>query len=209
VTAAGSSRSQPTASRLAACQAANAPNFGGVHLYGPYFAAAKVGCHDALGRRDPTRREYARYFATGLVKIATCAAELPGAEDFYRTARRHRCLVTDASRAVDMPSGRYRFGHERQGTWFESDGAVGRAAGGLASSVVGMDHMVRHFQRVTEAPLPDVVRMATLTPAERVGIARRTGSVEAGKRADLLVLSKSLHIRRVFLRGREVTAASG
>jgi len=283
---------------LAACQAANAPNFGGVHLYGPYFAAAKVGCHDALGRRDPTRREYARYFATGLVKIATCAAELPGAEDFYRAARRHRCLVTcghsdatwtemerafaagmrhvdhfwcamssvpsirarcgspmqgsmaefvlanpkmstevladghhlapellrfaaamlgprrlclvtDASRAVDMPPGRYRFGHERQGTWFESDGAVGRAAGGLASSVVGMDHMVRHFQRVTEALLPDVVRMATLTPAERVGIARRTGSVEAGKRADLLVLSKSLHIRRVFLRGREVTAASG
>ena len=283
---------------LAACRAAKSLNFGGVHLYGPYFAAAKVGCHDAAGRRDPTRREYERYFATGLVKIATCAAELPAAGDFYRAARRHRCLatcghsdatwtemerafaagmrhvdhfwcamssvpsirarcgtpmqgsmaefvlanpkmstevladgqhlapellrfavamlgaqrlclVTDSSRAVDMPPGRYRFGHERHGTWFESDGTVGRAAGGLASSVVGMDHMVRHFHRVTGMPLQDVFRMATLTPAERVGIARRTGSLEAGKRADLLVLSKSLYIRRVFLRGCEVTAASG
>jgi N-acetylglucosamine-6-phosphate deacetylase len=282
---------------LEACREAEPPNFGGVHLYGPYFASGKVGCHDAAGRRDPTRREYDRYFATGLVKIATCAAELPGAEAFYRAARRRRCLVTcghseatwtemerafaagmrhvdhfwcamssvpsirarcgtpmqgsmaefvlanpemstevladgqhlapellrfaaamlgprrlclvtDSSRAVDMPPGRYRFGHERHGTWFESDGLVGRAAGGLASGVVGMDHMVRHFHKATGVPLPDVVRMASLTPAERVGIAGRTGSLEAGKRADMLVLSKDLEIRRVFLRGREVSGAA-
>jgi N-acetylglucosamine-6-phosphate deacetylase len=121
---------------------------------------------------------------------------------------RRLCLVTDSSRAVDMPPGRYRFGHERHGTWFESDGLVGRAAGGLASGVVGMDHMVRHFHKATGVPLPDVVRMASLTPAERVGIAGRTGSLEAGKRADMLVLSKDLEIRRVFLRGREISGVA-
>jgi len=280
---------------LTACKEASPVNFGGVHLYGPYFATAKVGCHDAAGRRDPTRREYDRYFATGLVKIATCAAELPGAAEFYRAARRRRCLVTcghseatwtemerafaagmrhvdhfwcamssvpsirarcgtpmqgsmaefvlatpemstevladghhlapellrfaarmlgpgrlclvtDSSRAVDMPPGRYRFGHERLGTWFESDGLVGRAEGGLASSVVGMDHMVRHFHEATGVSLPDVVRMASLTPAERAGVGSRVGSLEAGKRADVLVLSKGLDVRRVFIRGREVAA---
>jgi len=280
---------------LVACRDAAAPNFGGVHLYGPYFAAAKVGCHDVAGRRDPTRREYDRYFATGLVRIATCAAELPGAIEFYRAARRRRCLVTcghseatwtemeraftagmrhvdhfwcamssvpsirarcgtpmqgsmtefvlanegmstevladgqhlapellrfaatmlgprrlclvtDSSRAVDMPPGRYRFGHERHGTWFESDGLVGRAEGGLASSVVGMDHMVRHFHEATGLPLPDVVRMASLTPAERAGVGGRVGSLEVGKRADVLVLSKKLDMRRVFVRGKEFTA---
>ena len=67
---------------------------GGVHLYGPFFAPDKVGCHSAAGRRDPTAAEYARYFATGLVRIATCAAELPGAVPFFRAARRARCLVT-------------------------------------------------------------------------------------------------------------------
>jgi len=117
---------------------------------------------------------------------------------------RRLCLVTDSSRAVDMPPGRYRFGHQRHGTWLESDGLVGRTAKGLASSVVGMDHMVRHFHRATGTPLPDVVRMASLTPAERTGIDGRTGSLELGKQADVLVLSKKLAVQRVFLRGREI-----
>ena len=66
----------------------------GVHFYGPYFAPDKVGCHSLEGRRDPDAAEYERFFAMGLIRIATCAAELPGAGDFYRAARRRRCLIT-------------------------------------------------------------------------------------------------------------------
>jgi N-acetylglucosamine-6-phosphate deacetylase len=69
-----------------------------------------------------------------------------------------------------------------------------------------MDHMVRHFLQATAAPLYAVIRMASLTPARRVGIAARTGSIESGKRADLLVLSPELHVQRVFLGGVEVPA---
>jgi len=268
----------------------------GVHLYGPFFAEAKVGCHPRDGRRDPTPREYAAYFRTGLVKVATCAAELPGADAFYRAARRHRCfvtcghsdagwpemaaayragmrhvdhfwcamssvpsvrnrlgtpmrgsmeqfviahpemsteviadgrhlapelleygwrmkgaarllLVTDANRALGMPPGRYRFGPADTGSWFESDGEVGFVPGdGLASSVQGLDHMVRIMRRDTPAPLHEIVRMASLTPAERTGIARRVGSLEVGKRADLVVLDADLHVRRVFVDGVEPSA---
>lgn len=263
----------------------------GVHLYGPFFAPDKVGCHAAAGRRDPTPAEYRRYFASGLVRIATCAAELPGAVPFFRAARRARCLVTcghsnaswsemdrafsagmrhvdhfwcamssvpsirarlgtpmqgsmeqyvllqpgmsteviadgmhlapellcfahrmlgprrlllvtDASRAVDLPPGRYRFGHRETGTDFDHDGEVGRAPqGGLASSSVGMDHMVRTMRAATGAPLWEVVRMASLTPAERVGVARTVGSLEAGKRADVVLLSRSLRVRQVLIGG--------
>ena len=67
---------------------------GGVHLYGPYFAADKVGCHSREGRRDPELDEARSYFSTGLVRIATCAAELPGAVEFYKLARKQGCLVT-------------------------------------------------------------------------------------------------------------------
>lgn len=266
----------------------------GVHLYGPYFAPDKVGCHPVAGRRDPDPAEYRRHFATGLVRIATCAAELPGALDFYRAARRHRCLVTcghsnatwsemarafragmrhvdhfwcamssvaslrqrygtpmqasmeqfvlaepgmsteviadgchlspelltfawrqlgprrlclvtDANRALDQPSGRYRFGCAEDGEWIESDGRVGFVPGGgaLASSVVGLDTMVRTMRTATGAPLPEVVRMASLTPAERAGIARETGSLAPGKRADVLVLDRRLRVRRVFVGGAE------
>lgn len=75
--------------------------------------------------------------------------------------------------------------------------------GSLANSIVGMDHMVRHMFKSTTATLPEVVRMASLTSAERSGIARHTGSLAPGKRADLLVLSKRLHVRRVFVAGQE------
>lgn len=73
---------------------ADGARIGGVHLYGPYFADNKVGCHSRDGRRDPLAKEYEGYFTTGIVRVATCAAEIPGAEAFYRAARRHRCLVT-------------------------------------------------------------------------------------------------------------------
>lgn len=285
---------------LASCDAARrdpqapGPRIAGVHLYGPYFAEDKVGCHSKAGRRPPRESEYQSYFDSGIVKIATCAAELPGAIDFYKAARRHRCLitcghsnsswsemknafqagmrhvdhfwcamssvpsirqrfdvpmqasmaefvlanadmsteviadgchlapellefafrmkgssrlllVTDANRALDMPPGEYRFGPSSDGPWFRSDGKVGWAPNNsLASSIVGMDQMVRQMHRVTSATLPDVVRMASLTPAERTGIARATGSLEKGKRADLLILSKSLEVRQVFVGGREI-----
>lgn len=283
---------------LSACAAvkkawspADGARIAGVHLYGPYFAEDKVGCHSAKGRREPVSEEYARYFRGGLVRIATCAAELPGAVDFYRAARRARCLVTcghsnaswpemaaafkagmrhvdhfwcamssvpsvrnrlgvpmrgsmaefvlaqpemsteviadgchlapellefawkmkgaerlclvtDANRALDMPPGQYRFGAEVDGSWFESDGKVGWAPNGsLASSIMGMDHMVRVMRRATSAPLHEILRMASLTPAERAGISHECGSIEPGKRADLLVLNRRLEMRQVFLGG--------
>jgi N-acetylglucosamine-6-phosphate deacetylase len=47
--------------------------------------------------------------------------------------------------------------------------------------------------------------MASLTPAELTGIAKQTGSLEAGKNADVLLLSRKLDVRRVFIGGSEMT----
>ncbi|MDQ6676763.1 MAG: amidohydrolase family protein, partial [Acidobacteriota bacterium] len=119
------------------------------------------------------------------------------------------CLVTDSNRAMDMPPGRYRFGSEVDGPWIESDGKVGFEPGhGLASSVMGMDTMVRNMAAQTSASLPEAVRMASLTPAERTGVADRTGSLEAGKWADLLILNPRLEIERIFVRGQEFIEAA-
>jgi N-acetylglucosamine-6-phosphate deacetylase len=115
------------------------------------------------------------------------------------------CLVTDANRAVDMPPGRYRFGPQKTGTWFESDGKVGFVPGeGLASSVKGMDHMVRTMAASTTASLAEAIRMASLTPAQRAGMDNRIGSLEPGKVADILVLNDALEVERVYLAGVEL-----
>src|SRR5690606_27577550 len=42
----------------------------------------------------PVKDEYEKYFKTGIVRIATCAAELPGAADFYKAAAAAGCLIT-------------------------------------------------------------------------------------------------------------------
>ncbi len=272
---------------------ANGARIEGVHFYGPYFSDDKVGCHSLEGRRNPDPAEYEADFDLEIIRIATCAAELPGAEAFYREAARRGflitcghsnaswnemqrafdagmrhvdhfwcamssvpsirarlgtpsqgsmeqfvlmqremsteviadgchlaaellefawvmkgvdrlCLVTDANRAMDMPSGRYRFGPDSDGEWFSSDGKVGFQPGaGLASSVVGMDAMVRNMVAMTSAGIVEAVRMATLTPAERAGIGGSTGSLEAGKRSDILLLDRSLEVKRVFIAGVE------
>lgn len=112
-------------------------------------------------------------------------------------------IVTDCNRALDMPDGEYMFGpldggelvRKREGVGLTLDGTA------LASSVVGMDEMVRTFHRLTKVPLVEVIRMATLTPARIAGVDGDCGSLEIGKRADLVVLSPQLDVRQVLVDG--------
>jgi N-acetylglucosamine-6-phosphate deacetylase len=55
--------------------------------------------------------------------------------------------------------------------------------------------------KVTRIPLFDIVRMASLTPAQLTGISKYRGSLEAGKRADVLVLDRKLQVQKVFYNG--------
>jgi N-acetylglucosamine-6-phosphate deacetylase len=111
--------------------------------------------------------------------------------------------VTDCSRALDMPEGEYMFGPLDGGEPFVHRDGVGIMPDGqgLASSAKGTDHMVRTFHALTRVPLHEVIRMATLTPARIVGVDRELGSLEVGKRADLLLLDRSLRVQRVVLDG--------
>src|SRR5204862_715272 len=80
-------------------------------------------------------------------------------------------LVTDCNRALDMPDGEYLFGPQDGGEPIVRRDGVGIMPDGsaLASSVMGMDHMVRTFRRLTDVPLWEVIRMASLTPARIAG----------------------------------------
>jgi N-acetylglucosamine-6-phosphate deacetylase len=116
-------------------------------------------------------------------------------------------LVTDCSRALDQPPGMYTFGPLGGGEAFYNDGTVGLLpdSTNLASSVRGMDFMVRHMRQEVGLDLPTAVRMASLTPATIIGLQDEIGSLAVGKRADLLFLDAGLEIRRVFVDGEAVT----
>ncbi len=70
------------------------PRLPGIHLYGPYFAPEKSGCHSSEQCYLPKKSQVSQFFATGMIRIATCAAELKGAAMFYQLARKAKCLVT-------------------------------------------------------------------------------------------------------------------
>jgi N-acetylglucosamine-6-phosphate deacetylase len=272
----------------------------GAHFYGPYFNEEKVGCHPKDPARPPVRAEYEQYLEFADVMLtATCAPELPGADDFFRAAAakgvrlnaghsnatwgemaaaydqgmrhvdhlycamssvsslRERCgtpmqasmlefvlatddmtteviadgrhlssellrfvarvkgvartaLVTDCSRALDQPPGLYTFGPLEGGETFYSDGGVGLMPGSanLASSVRGMDFMVRHMHQQVGLDLPAAVRMASLTPATVIGMQNEIGSLAAGLRADFQFLDAGLEVTRVFVDGEEVAIHS-
>ena len=75
-------------------QVADGARIAGIHWYGPYFASDKVGAHPKGFERHPDAAEYAPALARGIIKSATCAAELPGAAEFCRAASEAGCLVT-------------------------------------------------------------------------------------------------------------------
>jgi N-acetylglucosamine-6-phosphate deacetylase len=118
-------------------------------------------------------------------------------------------LVTDSMRAVDLPDGEYWFGAEGSGEKVRKRDGVGITLEGsaLASGVMGMDHGVRTMH-AAGVPLPDAVRMASLTPARILGIDTDVGSLEVGKRADFAVLDRELQVKAVYVGGERIVSTS-
>jgi N-acetylglucosamine-6-phosphate deacetylase len=115
-------------------------------------------------------------------------------------------LVTDCNRALDMPDGEYWFGPRDGGERIIRRDGVGIMPDGqaLASGVMGMDHGVRTFHKLTGALLVEVIRMASLTPARIAGWDREIGSITPGKRADFVVLDRELEVKQVYVNARRV-----
>jgi alpha-D-ribose 1-methylphosphonate 5-triphosphate diphosphatase len=70
-----------------------------------------------------------------------------------------------------------------------------------------MLHAVLTLGRLGILPLHEAVNMVSLNPARAVGIADRTGSLEEGKDADMLIVDYSNEFPRIlktFAGGREV-----
>ncbi len=114
-------------------------------------------------------------------------------------------IVTDAMRGAGMPDGEYAFG-PRHGMIAVVRNREARIPDGtaLASSVYPMDEMIRTFRDLTGCPLWQAIRMASLTPAEIVGVADDLGSLEAGKRADIVICDENVNVKAVYLGGEPV-----
>jgi N-acetylglucosamine-6-phosphate deacetylase len=106
-------------------------------------------------------------------------------------------LVSDGIAATGMPDGNYRLGN------FEvtvRDGVARNSEGKLAGSTLTLDHALRELVAIG-VPLRDVVRMATILPARRLGLAGKKGIIAVGADADLVALTPDLRVSGVMTRG--------
>ena len=78
------------------------------------------------------------------------------------------------------------------------------ANGDLSGSKLTLDIAVKNVMKHTGCSLCEAVRMATLSPACAVKLDREVGSLEEGKRANIVVLSSELEVVKVILDGKFV-----
>lgn len=106
-------------------------------------------------------------------------------------------LVSDGIAATGMPDGSYRLGN------FEvtvKDGVARNSEGKLAGSTLTLDRAIRNLVALG-VPLTDAIRMATVLPARRLGLAGKKGIIAVGADADLVALTPDLRVAAVMTRG--------
>jgi N-acetylglucosamine-6-phosphate deacetylase len=106
-------------------------------------------------------------------------------------------LITDAISATGMPDGTYSLGG------LEVQVSNGRCEyqGKLAGSVLTLDRAIRNVMSFAGWQLQQAVKLATLNPAQRLGISDQRGLLATGRRADLVVLTPEGHVAHTIIGG--------
>jgi N-acetylglucosamine-6-phosphate deacetylase len=94
-------------------------------------------------------------------------------------------LISDAVAAAGMGDGDFEIWGE---TITVKDGRTGNARGAIAGSVITMLDAVRMMLSLGGSEV-EVAKMAATNPARLLGISQECGSIEEGKRADLVALN--------------------
>ena len=109
-------------------------------------------------------------------------------------------LVSDSIEAAGCADGTYNIAGMLATV---KDGIARTEDGVLAGSTLSMDRAVNNLMDFCRIPLTDAILCATETPAKQMGVWESCGSIEVGKRADLLFLATDRHLKidRIMLRG--------
>lgn len=111
-------------------------------------------------------------------------------------------FITDAMGAAGMGDGRYPLGPLEVEV---RDGVARLAEGGsIAGSTLTLDEAFRRAVTVDGLPVEDAVRALSANPARLLGVDDRTGSLEVGKYADLVVLDADFGLAGVMRQGEWV-----
>jgi N-acetylglucosamine-6-phosphate deacetylase len=109
-------------------------------------------------------------------------------------------LISDAIAATGLGDGNYDIWGERIAV---ENGRTRNARGSIAGSVITMLDAAKMMLSLGASEV-DVARMTSLNPARLLGVDADCGSIEEGKRADLVAVDGRGTVRQYFADGRSV-----
>jgi N-acetylglucosamine-6-phosphate deacetylase len=114
------------------------------------------------------------------------------------------CAISDATNGAGLPDGsRFTMGdleydvHDGVGMMLDRSG--------FAGSTTLLNQMIPILINVVGIPLPEAVRMGSLTPARVIGVDNRKGSLEIGKDADIAIFDDAFSAWRTMINGKWVS----
>lgn len=109
------------------------------------------------------------------------------------------CLISDSMRGAGMPDGDYSLGGLHV---IIKNRKAALENGTIAGSTISVADAVRNAISFGIDP-EYAIAAATINPARSAGIDSTVGSIEPGKKADLLLLDEAFNVKNVYISGSE------
>lgn len=111
-------------------------------------------------------------------------------------------MISDSMMACGLEDGQYTLGG--QDVTVYGNKATLTQEGNIAGSVTNLMNCVRTAVKEMGIPLESAVKCAAVNPAKAIGLYDRYGSLEIGKKADVVLLDKELNIQYVIQDGQVI-----
>ena len=108
-------------------------------------------------------------------------------------------LITDSLRACGLGDGPSELGGQEV---FVKGELATLKDGTIAGSVATMNRCVKIFWENTGAQLPQIIEMVTKTPAQDLSLYEEIGSLESGKRADIVIFDEDVQVKQTIIGGQ-------
>ena len=109
-------------------------------------------------------------------------------------------LISDAGAQTGMPDGEYVFGGT---TKIVKNGVSTLPNGTIAGSTKPMSYGAQNLVKMGFS-MNEVSKMGSYNPAKAIGMDNEIGSIESGKRANIIIVDEAFNVNSVFLDGSKI-----
>lgn len=111
------------------------------------------------------------------------------------------CLISDSNFMAGLPTGVYmRYGREM---YSDEQGLIKNTDGRICGSGKWVLFNMKQLETQVYVDFEDIVKMASLNPAKYLQIDDKTGSIKAGKQADIAIIDDNFICHKTYVMGKE------